>query len=217
MSGPIYTYTLCTPDSASPMNQTQPLIQENFQAMNELIGVNHVDFNTLTTFGMHNFLSLPMQSSLPVTVSTDINVFSQLTPSGPNVAEIFATFADNNPTIQISAIQTGGGAPVGTTGTGWSKFGTSGTIMKWGTGTVTTSYGNQISAGSNATFTYPTGSGIPAFSRGTAYVKITPTISQGNDFGAVSAFQSPSQGKISIRIQTIYPVTFSFNWFAIGI
>lgn len=218
MSGPIYTYTLCTPDSASPMNQTTDLIRANFQAMNELIGVNHVDFNTSSTYGMHNYLSLPMQSSLPITASTDINLFSQLTPSGPNIAEIFATFPNNNPTIQISAIQTGGGVPSGTSGTGWSQFGTSKTIMKWGTAIVTTSYGNQISAGSIATFTYPTGGGIPAFTQGVAYIKITPTTTTaGNDFGAITAQAYPSNGKTSFRIETVYPITFSFNWFVIGI
>lgn len=225
MAGPVYTYTLCTPDAASPMNQTTTLIRENFQAMNELVEVNHIPFNTSGTYGMHSNIKFPFQALLPITDPTDINLLSEETPSGPNVAELFALIPDLSAgdqvsKIQISAVQPGGGIPGGSSGTGYCSFSTSGTIMKWGTATISTTIsGGQISAGAFATIVYPTGSGIPAFTRGTAYIKVTPTSTMAsNDLSSLAAYPSSSGiGKTSFIVQTVYPATFSISWFVIGV
>lgn len=234
MAGPVYTYTLCTPDAASPMNQTTTLIRDNFQAINELVEVNHVTFNTASTYGMHSNIKFPFQSSLPITDPTDINLFSEETPSGPNAAELFALIPDLSAgnqisKVQISAVQPGGGIPGGSSGSGYCTFSTSGAIMKWGTTTVTTliggtGSGSQISAGALAIVNYPTGPGIPVFTRGTAYIKVTPTsILNSNDLGSLAAFPGTSGsgsagiGKTTFTVKTVYPATFSITWFAIGV
>lgn len=150
MSGPTYTYTQNTPNAADAQNQTTSLIQNNFLAIQELLQVNHASWSdpyASTNLGMHNFVTLPFNppTDAPVPATTDINVFSAATGS-PNAAEIF--YQLNDGTLgQITDVQTGGsgGTPAGTSGTGWSQFSTSGLIIKWGTGTVTTTaYGNIL-------------------------------------------------------------------------
>ncbi len=220
MAGPTYTYTADTPQAANPMNVTAPTMRANFQAINELIAVNHVGFNT-TNAGMHNLLTMPFQSTIPTNAATDVTMFAQATTDLPN-GGLFATFPGSlTSTIQISDVQTGGGIPDGTSGTGWCQFSTSGVIFKWGTATVTTVqsiYG--ISAGCFYNFNYPTGSAIPVFSTtsgyaSVGYLKITPTSSPGNqNFGALTAYGSYKPTYFTVT--TIYPTTVSFNWFAIG-
>lgn len=219
MAGPTYTYTSNTPQSPNPMNGTQPLILANFQAINELINVNHVGFNT-SNLGKHSFISMPFPSTVTTPAATDVNMFTASTPLGPNLAEIF--FENSTGIInQISAVQPGGGTPTGTSGTGWCKFTTSGLIMKWGTGTVTTTGtaypGNIYPAGASAVFTYPTGGGIPPFTIASGYIKVTPTAlpSSTLNYGSVAVFNK-STSKLSFQILTTIPVNLSFNWFAIG-
>lgn len=104
MSAPTYTYTANTPNSADPMNVTQPLILANFQAMVELVNVNHVGFNQTNT-GKHNFISMPNQSTTPDTAATEIALFTQATPSGPNDCEMFFEYPNNSSTNVIAPVQ----------------------------------------------------------------------------------------------------------------
>ncbi len=160
MSGPIYTYTLCTPDSASPMNQTTDLIRANFQAMDELNDVDHIGYNIPVTFGQHQKLTLPMQLNIPNAVETDIVMFSQLTPSGPNIAELFGVWPTGS-VYQITGVVMPSTEP--TSGTGWCQF-PSGIIFKWGifTGNTTGKF----------TVNFPVGAGIPIFQSSIVYVDV---------------------------------------------
>jgi hypothetical protein len=221
MSGPMYTYTPNTPNPADPMNGTAPLIRGNFQAINELVNVNHVGFNT-ANLGMHNFISMPFPSSATTPASTDINMYTASTPSGPNLAEIFF---ENSSGIQsqISAVQSGGGTPTGTSGTGWCQFATSGMIMKWGTATLTTTGTytyppGSYPAGTGAVFNFPTGGGIPPFVYGVAYVKATPIVIPQStmNYGSFGVYYRPPAKTQFQIILASPPTTISFNWFAIG-
>ncbi len=51
MAGPTYTYTSNVPQAATQFNLTQAPILSNFRAINELVAVNHVSFNTINDFG----------------------------------------------------------------------------------------------------------------------------------------------------------------------
>ncbi len=104
MAAPVYTYTPDTPQASNPMNETQPLILANFQAINELFSVNHVALNTPNDFGKHKFLSL-LETTAPGTTSTEIALYCQETPMGDHAAELFIEYPDGaNPggSIQIS-------------------------------------------------------------------------------------------------------------------
>lgn len=142
MSGPVYTYTLCTPDAASPMNQTTSLIQANFQAMNELIAVNHVTFNESDS-GKHNFISLPNTTD-PSTGPIEIDMYTKVTGS-PNPSELFIRYPNDGDVVQISvSIPTPATGSSGGSGSqGWCSF-PSGIILRWGTFSVATNSNPQV-------------------------------------------------------------------------
>lgn len=223
MSAPTYSYTSNTPNAANPMNDTQPLILANFQAINELINVNHVGFN-VDGAGNHNFVSMPFPSTATTPVSTDLNMFTASTPDGPNLAEIF--YENSNGIItQMSAVQPGGGTPAGTSGDGWCQFSESGLIMKWGTTTVTTVTSGATAPGTDPgviAVYYPTGSGIPPFTKTAAYIKVTPASSPGsNAFGSfityVNSYNVYAPAAEYFAFQVVENGTFTINWWAIGI
>jgi len=171
MPGPTYTFTADTPNSADPMNVTQPLILANFQAINELITVNHVGFNLPGTSGKHNSLTMQIQSSNPGTASTDIAFFPKVTGS-PNPAELFYQYQNNGTVVQLTPTSNsgGGGSASATSGTGtaaglpfgWCQF-PSGIIMKWGT----------VAWTSTGLYNLPTGGGVPQYTQSIAYVQAT--------------------------------------------
>lgn len=83
------TYTPDTPQASQPMNVTQSLILNNFQAITDIVAVNHVGFN-VDNFGTHNILALQQQSA-PTTTATEIDLFCQVTGS-PNPAELYIVY-----------------------------------------------------------------------------------------------------------------------------
>jgi len=70
MAAPIYTYYPTVPQGATPFNNTQAPILSNFQAIAELLAVNHGAFNT-ENFGKHTYCTLPSRSELPPVTPTD--------------------------------------------------------------------------------------------------------------------------------------------------
>jgi hypothetical protein len=217
MSGPTYTYTADTPQSAQAMNNSQSEILNNFRAINELVNVNHVGFNT-TNSGMHSYISMPFPSTVTTPTSTDINMYVAATGS-PNACEIFFEGSNTTP-VQISDIAIGGTVPAGTSGTGWCEFSTSGLIIKWGTGTITIP---DATTGGGAIFYFPTGTDIPAYTYVFGYVKVTPTsIPTGINYGGLATYNNNSTSSNSGSTTYFYiygtaGVTFTFNWWAIGI
>jgi hypothetical protein len=146
MAGPTYTFTPTTPQSPNPMNGTQPVILENFQAINEFVNVNHVGFNISNT-GKHNFISMPNRTA-PGTTSTEIAMFTQVTGS-PNPCEIFIQYPLGSQSSEIS-IQISQPAPTPATGSsggnateGWCSF-PSGIIFRWGTFTCASTSNPQV-------------------------------------------------------------------------
>jgi len=144
MSGPVYTYTPDTPQPSNPMNSTQPLILANFQAIAELIGVNHVGFNS-TDCGKHNFISLPNTTD-PGADTTEITMFSKVTGS-PNPCELFIQYPAGG-TAQLEQVsQSTPPPPSGTSGgnasQGWCSF-PSGIIFRWGTFSCATNSNPQV-------------------------------------------------------------------------
>lgn len=227
MSGPTYTYTKEVPLAATPFNQTQSPILDNFRAINELLGVNHVSFNTVNDFGKHKFIVMPAQSDDPVTGSNEMNMFVKETPGGDNPTEIFVSLPSDSSTVQISNVDLPNpnddttGIPAGTNGSGWCKFSDSGIIYKWGTSSVTTTTIGSGSPSGTGTITYPTGGSIPVFTKRAAYVKVTMTASPtGLDFASISTVGTNANANydpLRFNVTTTKTGTFTVNWFAIGI
>lgn len=162
MSGPIYTYTPNTPNAIDAMNVTQGLILSNFRAINELMSVNHVPFNTSNDFGKHNLLNLQIQSTDPDVDASDVALYAKDVGSS-NPAELVYRYPSNGTIAQLTPVSgTSGGSAAASYGVtdnqGWCQF-ASGIIFKFGyVVTVTTPASSGFSG-----IIFPTGTDIPVF------------------------------------------------------
>jgi hypothetical protein len=165
MAGPTYTYTEDTPQASNPMNNTAPVIRENFQAINELVAVNHVGFNS-SDAGKHNYVSLEFQTDEPAVQSSQLTLYCQATGS-PNAAEIFYTYPANSSEDQLTdqdVVVTGTGTSYGTASQGYCTF-PSGIFMRWGQA--------ALKGTSNTTITFTLGT--PIYSTQILASAATPT------------------------------------------
>lgn len=208
MSAPTYTYTATVPDASNPMNETQPLILANFQAINELVSINHVGFNT-TNSGKHNLLSMQFQSEDPGTASTDLAMYTKATGS-PNPSEIFYQYPNNGTVNQLTPATAagGGGSVAATSGDGWCQF-SSGIIMRWGIGTIN----------GGGAVVFPTGEGIPVYQSFIGYVKVTLDASQSSNTNLSNVVPSNAYGLTEIFVYTYNasPFANTFYYLAIGL
>lgn len=202
MSGPNYTYNASVPQAAQLIKVTQAPILSNFQAINELITVNHVGFNDPINYGKHTFTTFPLQSVNPSTSSTDIALFTK-SASTSNGIEIFYRYPSNGTVYQL----TGGGTTSLAATNGYCYL-TSTLLMKWGLASINTTGSTVVS--------FPTAGGIPAFTTVCNFVQYTPAAnytmnSNGpwiSTFNTTSfTFNAPSGGTFCNQIY----------WFAIGV
>lgn len=105
-----YTFSTNVPKSGQLIKATQTPIQSNFQAINELISVNHVGFNDPNNFGKHNVTTFPAQTLDPSTLSGEMALYSKETPNGPNEVELFYRYPLNGAIVQLTGSSTANGA-----------------------------------------------------------------------------------------------------------
>jgi len=84
---PVYFYTPAVPLANQQKNQSQPIMQANFQAINELITQDHVGFNQIN-FGEHNKVTFNVQGSAPAFGGQE-GLFSMIAGGITDVPEIF--------------------------------------------------------------------------------------------------------------------------------
>lgn len=225
MSGPTYTYTATTPLAPDPFNSTQNPILNNFRAINELFAVNHIGFNNSNT-GLHTFLSTPFQATPPDTAATDMAVFSQSTPSGPNASELYYRFPSNGQIVQMSEVNTPTDDPTtpsGSAGTGWCLMSDSGMLIKWGSATITVNAQNSSNSNNVTTFYLPTGSGIPAYTKAILFTQIAllNNTSGSNVFSGLGAYAfyggNHPTTYITLEQVSTSAITITFNWITIGV
>jgi hypothetical protein len=194
------------------MNITAPLIQANFQAINELVGVNHVTFNQ-TNSGKHNFVSLELQSPAPAVQSSQLTLYSAATGS-PNPAEIFYSYPGNSTLEQLSdqtVPSTGTGTSFGTASQGYCTF-PSGVKIRWGQQKTTNDSGGagpfSFTSGTPAYTTYLQCSATSPTTTGTT----SPLGIQLNGFISTTNFYAPNYGNDPASTST----SVTFNYLMIG-
>lgn len=201
MSSPTFTFSPNVPQAAQKISATQVPIMNNFQAINELISVNHVGFSDSVNFGKHNYTTFPAQGSDPATTSTEIALYSKAA-STSNGIELFYRYPSNGTVVQLS-----GGGSTGVSATDGASYLTSTILMKWGNAT--------INATGSTVVTFPTSGGLPAFGTSVYSMSFAPSgnYTLSTDGGYISnvttttfTFNAPSGGMST----TIY-------WSAIGI
>lgn len=141
------TYTII-PNATDITSQSQSQIQTNFQSIQTLIDVNHVDFSDGTNFGKHNFVSFVQQAMDPTTSSTEVALYSKLV-SG--IVTLFFRPASNGTPIPFGAgsitTASANATPSGKLVTTSTITLPGGLILKWGitsTGTLNANTWNTI-------------------------------------------------------------------------
>ena len=74
-----YSYNPNVPQSNQTLAATQQPIQNNFNTLNEVFGINHVPFTSTNASlqGKHNFCSFPSQASDPSTTTTELALYAK--------------------------------------------------------------------------------------------------------------------------------------------
>lgn len=149
-------YQQNVPLAANRINDTQPTILGNFQAINAFVNVNHVGFN-LADAGKHAVVNYVSQGTFPANDPvafgvTEAGLYNLQYNGAP---EIFVRKSSAAPGVLTSIPMTASQKIVN----GWSYL-PSGLLIKWG-------YVNMT----GAPVPYPAGAGIPVFNNIlTAYV-----------------------------------------------
>lgn len=99
------TYVEDAPQGTQQINNTQQPINTNFQDISNLIGINHINFNTADTFGQHNLLTYYEQDSDPTTAASEMALYSKKVSSS-NGAELFYRYPNNGSVIQLTGKST---------------------------------------------------------------------------------------------------------------
>jgi len=81
MAGPSYTYTKDIPQGAQKQSVTQAPIQSNFQAIKELVEIDHEAFNLANNFGKHKRVSLLAHAPAPTFDANDAGLYNFLNPT----------------------------------------------------------------------------------------------------------------------------------------
>lgn len=204
------SYVSNVPQANQQINNTQQPIQNNFGDISDLIGVNHVNFNTADTFGKHNVVDYFSLNSDPTTASGEMALYSKFVANDPNISELFYRYPNNGNVVQL----TGDSSSNGTTGSGGGQYAgngyqylASGLLMMWGLtpSTFPTSSGSQTQLYDFLT-TQP--GGCPGFSQTPFHMEFNPQYP-----GSVSGGITPPYGYIYVN--PISPTQFNLNYVSI--
>ena len=196
-----FSYNDNVPLATQKLSVTQDPILNNFQAILELLSVNHAPFNSPYA-GQHLFTSLEIQGSDPATTATQMAVYCKATPSGPNTTEIFYRYPSNGTVNQLSGnIGSAGGVFTN----GYAYLAPT-VLMKWGTATGIVNGANVI--------VFPTTSGNPAFTGTPSTIYFTPTTYYVQVSGSTYV-TSPTNLQFTLQVgQAGFATT--IYWMAIG-
>lgn len=197
------TFSTNVPQAGQKISATQSPIKNNFQAMNELINVNHYGFNDPINYGKHTYTSLPFQISDPTTLAGEMAVYCKATGS-PNAAEIFCRYPSDGAVIQLTGGGSSGGA--GASDPGYSYM-SSTLFMMWGTASGIINGANVI--------VFPTGGGFPTFGVSPYQIYFTAGITYTNLTTTVPYITSPTTTQFTLQVNATNYAT-SIYWLAIG-
>ena len=139
-------YNANIPQPTDLLSQSQSDLLANFQALQTLIDVNHVDFASGDQ-GKHKWCSFPVQGASPATAAAEVAVFSR-TSTLTTVPELCIRFAGNGTVTEMTSAFLNV--------IGWS-FLPSGILLKWG--------GASAGGPGSFTLTYPVAATIPVFNQ----------------------------------------------------
>jgi len=193
-------YNQNIPQPTDQISVSQAQLLANFQAIQTLVDVNHVDFASADQ-GKHKIVTMPQQAGAPVTGGTEVALVA-LASTLSGVTELNFCNAAAGTVYEFTS------SDVATTG--WTRT-AAGTLYKWG----------NVSGNGATVITFPVAGNIPVFgSVASAQVSIN-TIGGGNvdpnTFVVVNAI-SPTQLTVYCgqRTAASTPVATNFTYLVIG-
>ncbi len=225
-------YTPNVPQANQQINNTQQPIEDNFQYIYDLLAVNHVPFNTVDTFGKHNFVTYVQRSADPITNATEMALYSKMVNGDENQIELFYRYPNNGSIVQLTGANAGsssGGSSVNLSSNGGSwgagtnpsgyrynagnwQYTSSGILMLFGTANMPTNPTNVE---------FPVLSGIPTFNSSVFNIQLQLTQS----YPQLTSGSNPSLAvnwsgitSFNMNVASSFSNTNSvINWIAIGI
>ena len=156
------------PLATDQLSQSQSDIEGNFQAIQTLIDVNHVDFSDGADMGKHWVINLPVQTGLPGSqfAAGEVGLYNQLPTAQPTtgVNELWINKQNSGGVVQIpltASILSTNGSPASFSN-GWTYL-PSGILLKWGNQNMPS--GSSTATSMGQTVVYPTSASIPVFNR----------------------------------------------------
>jgi len=186
-------YNNAIPAANDLLSQSQQDIQQNFAAIQTLVGVNHINFGAVGE-GKHLYLQLP-EHAAPVTAVNEAGFYANVGATS-TVTELFFRRENNGASIPMTECLAAAA--------GWT-FLPSGIMLQWGSATMNGGVSNLVV---NLPRTFPT-----AIYSVTATPNDTPT---GNHTDIIMAIQATSTTQITAKRKTNFGTACSFNFLAIG-
>ena len=130
MASPQFVFNNAVPQASQKLATTQPPILSNFQAINELVNINHVSFSDVVNYGKHTFTTFPLQGSLPTTGADQMNLYAA-TATTANGIELFYQYPSGGSRVQLTGNPSSNGTGDASSA-GWAYL-VGNIILKWGT------------------------------------------------------------------------------------
>lgn len=206
------------PQANQQINNTQPQFNGNFQAVSELIAVNHVPFNTADEFGKHALVDYVAQATDPSTGSAEIALYSKFVENDTNRAELFYRYPNNGNVVQLSGSEggssgstSGGSYAAGTNPSGFKYL--AGTWQYISSGLLLMTGEIQLTNTSVLTGEFPVVTGVPQFSN-TPFVFI---ITNTNDVSTSNHYAADIVSSTQYKCRQTVSQSSVLGWMAIGV
>lgn len=192
-------YNQNIPQSTDALNQSQPQLLANFQAIDTLINVNHVDFDDPSgDQGKHKWVSFPIQASNPATGAAEVALFSRTSAiTGAN--ELCYRPSSSG---TISEFTSSGQAA-----SGWTRL-PSGILLKWG---------NFATIPGAQTNSFPVAANIPVFSSIFQVIISTKIAGASDTYVLLNSFTTADMTVTSTARTTTANAVSGYTYLAIGI
>lgn len=187
------------PQSTDTLNQSQPQLLANFQAIDTMLNVNHVDFDSPSgDQGKHKWVSFPIQASAPATLATELALFSQLsTITGAN--ELAVRLPSNGAIAEFTSKEAAN--------SGWTRL-PSGILLKWG---------NNATIPGAQTLSFPVAANIPVFTSIFQVIISTKVAGASDTYVLLNSFTTTGMTVTSTARTTTSNAVSGFTYLAIGI
>lgn len=202
-------YNAQIPQATDQLSQSQADLLANFQALQTIIDINHVDFASGDQ-GKHKWVTFPVQGAAPVFAAGEVGMYNLLS-TVTAIDELFLNkIVSGGAAVQIpmtSSILSTNAAPAVFTA-GWSYL-PSGMIIKWAA---------NIAANGLTVINFPVAANIPVF---TTCMTVLVQIADGGagDVNRAVILKAVNPGNFSVygsNRTTTGAAAVTFTYFAIG-